>query len=459
MKSKKKNVRAYLLAIVSIIVIVPLAWLLFIRMEGEMPSMGPLPKGPAIGLSRTIHIQVSDTKSGIKQVRLTCLQDEKETVLFEQNFSSAGFLRGGTEHRADADVLFEAAKLGIKDGKAVLHLVARDFSWRNWGKGNRTHIQKEVIIDSIPPEADVLSQTHNITQGGSALAIYRLSEPCRESGVQVGENFFPGHSGYFSNPDVFLTFFALDYTQGKDTRIFIKAVDAAGNITKNGFPHYIRGKTFKKDTLTISDRFLNWKMPEFDLSGSGNTGLSPVEKFLKINRDLRRANYQEILSVSQTTENQLFWKGAFSRLPGSARRAGFADHREYRHNGLVIDHQVHMGIDLASVKRAPVPAANSGKVVFCGPMGIYGKTVILDHGFGLFSLYAHLSRMDVKKEQMVAKGDLLGKTGRTGMAAGDHLHFSMMVHNTFVNPLEWWDGTWIKNNVTTKIDAVRSQLK
>ena len=118
-----------------------------------------------------------------------------------------------------------------------------------------------------------------------------------------------------------------------------------------------------------------------------------------------------------------------------------------------------MGIDLASVKRAAVPASNSGKVVFCSPLGIYGKTVILDHGFGLFSIYAHLSRMDVEKEQMVAKGDLLGKTGRTGMAAGDHLHFSMMVHNTFVNPLEWWDGTWIKNNVTAKIDAVKAQLK
>lgn len=459
MKSKKKNLKTWLLAIVSIIIIVPLAWLLFTRMEGKMPSVGPLPKGPAIGLSQTIHIHVSDTGSGIRQVRLSCLQGEKETVLFERNFPSAGFFKGGTDNSADADVLLEPAKLGIKDGKAVLRLVAVDFSWRKWGKGNRVDIQKQVIIDSIAPETDVLSRSHNVAQGGSALAVYRLSESCIESGVQVGENFFPGHAGYFSDPDIFLAFFALNHSQGKNTRIFIRAVDIAGNSTRAGFPHYIKGRKFKKDTLKISDRFLNWKMPEFEISGSGDTGLDPVEKFLKINRDLRDANFKQIISISQKTETRLFWKGAFSRLPGSARRASFADQREYIHSGRVIDHQVHMGIDLASVKRAAVPASNSGRVVFCSPLGIYGKTVMLDHGFGLFSMYSHLSRIDVEKGQVVKKGNIIGKTGRTGMAAGDHLHFGMMVHNTFVNPVEWWDGTWIKNNIITKINTVTAGLK
>lgn len=459
MKSKKKNFKAWLLAIVSVIIIVPFAWLLFIRMEGEKPSAELLPEGQAIGLSQTVHIHVSDLKSGIRQVRLSCLQNGRETVLFERDFPSAGFLKGGTDHTADADVLFEPAKLGIKDGKAVLHLVAGDFAWRKWGKGNTADIQRQVIIDSVAPEVDVLSRSHNVSQGGSCLAVYRLSEPCFESGVQVGENFFPGHSGYFSDPDVFLAFFALNHTQGRDTRIFVRAVDTAGNSTRAGFPYYIRGRTFKKDILKISDRFLNWKMPEFKAPGSGNTGLDPVEKFLRINRDLRETNFREITGITRKTENQLFWKGAFSRLPGSARRAGFADQREYVHNGRVIDHQVHMGIDLASVKNAAVPASNSGRVVFCSPLGIYGKTVILDHGFGLFSMYSHLSRIDVKKGQMAAKGDILGKTGRTGMAAGDHLHFGMMIHNTFVNPVEWWDGAWIKNNVTAKLNDVTAQLK
>ncbi|MCK5419040.1 MAG: M23 family metallopeptidase, partial [Desulfobacterales bacterium] len=124
--------------------------------------------------------------------------------------------------------------------------------------------------------------------------------------------------------------------------------------------------------------------------------------------------------------------------------------------GKIIDRQVHLGIDLASVKHAPVPAANSGVVIFSGPLGIYGKTILIDHGFGLFSMYAHLNRSDVGKGQQVSKGDTLGRTGSTGLAGGDHLHFSMLVHNTFVNPVEWWDAAWIKNNILSKIEAVPS---
>jgi murein DD-endopeptidase MepM/ murein hydrolase activator NlpD len=154
----------------------------------------------------------------------------------------------------------------------------------------------------------------------------------------------------------------------------------------------------------------------------------------------------------------LYWKGAFLRLPNSARRAGFADHRIYKYKGHIIDRQTHMGIDLASVAQSPVLASNTGKVIFAEGLGIYGKTVIIDHGFGLFSMYSHLSSFNVKKGQMVPKGDIIGRTGVTGLAGGDHLHFGMLVHNTFVNPVEWWDASWIKNNISDKIDElVKSQ--
>jgi murein DD-endopeptidase MepM/ murein hydrolase activator NlpD len=143
-------------------------------------------------------------------------------------------------------------------------------------------------------------------------------------------------------------------------------------------------------------------------------------------------------------------------LIGSANQAGFADHRVYEYKGDIIDRQVHLGIDLASTQHAPVPAANSGVVKFSGDLGIYGKTVLIDHGFGLFSMYAHLNASDVTKGQQVAKGDIIGRTGSTGLAGGDHLHFSMLVHNTFVNPIEWWDASWIRNNITAKIEAVPS---
>ena len=114
-----------------------------------------------------------------------------------------------------------------------------------------------------------------------------------------------------------------------------------------------------------------------------------------------------------------------------------------------------MGIDLASINQAPVPAANTGKIVFVENLGIYGGTIVMDHGFGLFSMYSHLSHMDVTVGQDVEKGAIIGKTGRTGLAGGDHLHFSMLVHHTFVNPLEWWDAQWIQNNIDDKLQALQ----
>ena len=152
----------------------------------------------------------------------------------------------------------------------------------------------------------------------------------------------------------------------------------------------------------------------------------------------------------------MLWQGSFSRLPNAANRARFADHRTYYYKGKQIDRQVHLGIDLASVSNSPVPAGNTGVVVFAQSLGIYGKTVILDHGYGLFSMYSHLSQIAVQVGDRVSSGDKLGRTGSTGMAGGDHLHFSILINDTFVNPVEWWDRKWIQNNVTSKIEWAQS---
>ena len=180
--------------------------------------------------------------------------------------------------------------------------------------------------------------------------------------------------------------------------------------------------------------------------------LGPMDTFLKVNRDVRRQNSAAIKRVTARTTADKLWEGRFLRLPNAAPRAGFADRRTYRYKGKDIDRQVHLGIDLASLKQSPVPAANSGRVAFAGSLGIYGNTIIIDHGLGLFSLYAHLSSFARDEGQVVARGDIIGRTGSSGMAGGDHLHFSMLVHNTFVNPIEWWDEKWIEHNISSKLE-------
>jgi len=131
--------------------------------------------------------------------------------------------------------------------------------------------------------------------------------------------------------------------------------------------------------------------------------------------------------------------------------ASFGEDRTYWYGGKQVDRQIHLGVDLASTAHSAIPAANSGKVAFAGPLGIYGNTVLIDHGCGLFSMYSHLSRIETEVKKEVKKGETLGRTGSTGLAGGDHLHYSMLVHGVFVNPIEWWDEHWIKDNVEKKM--------
>ncbi len=470
-----ENFKAKLITAICILLFVlPFLWVLRIKLEGEKPMLKVDLPFPAIGAAHELPISISDQKSGLRRIWITLLKNDREFVLLKEEFPKVGFLKGGEIHEKLFKLPIKPRELGIGEGNAVLRAEVRDFSWRGWWNGNKSYIEQEVIIDIKPPRVDVLSEIHNITQGGASLVIYRIFEPCPDTGVVVGKNFFPGYSAGNLIPqkssapkesDVIMAFIALDYRQGAETDIFIKAADRAGNMTKAGIRYYIGRRTFKKDTLNISDKFLDWKMPEFDVdvipSGENQNEPLPyqVEKFLTINRKLREENEKQFMEIVKNSDNTLHWEGIFIGLPASARQASFADRRGYKYNNRIIDTQDHKGVDLASVSHSPVPAGNAGKVVFTGFIGIYGETVVIDHGMGLFSSYSHLTSIDVKKGQTVSKGDIIGRTGVTGLAAGDHLHFGMILHNTFVNPIEWWDARWIKNNITNKIELAKSRVK
>ncbi len=455
-KTKIINIKHLLTVLVGLSVVLSVFWILMLRLEGGDPSIKLELPSSSIGVSYELKVSVTDEKSSIRRIWIGLLKDGEEIDLFKKEFPFPELFSGWKIHKESFNILIEPKKLGITDGKAILRIVSWDYSWSGLGNGNRAYVENNIMIDTMPPEIDILSKTHNLSQGGAGLVIYRISEQCPKSGVYVGENFFPGHSGYFKDQDIFLAFIAFYYKQGPETQIFAKAIDKAGNSTRAGFPYYIKKKKFKKDVINISDKFLNWKIPEFESYLPKDSKTSVVDNFLMINRKMREENYKEIAELGEKTEKVIYWNGGFLRLPQAARRAGFADYRTYKYKGRIIDHQTHLGIDLASISHSKVPASNKGKVVFAGYMGIYGRTVIIDHGFGLLSMYSHLSRTDVKKGQIVSKGENIGRTGSTGLAGGDHLHFAMLVHNTFVNPIEWWDAAWIENNISAKIDAVIS---
>ena len=161
-----------------------------------------------------------------------------------------------------------------------------------------------------------------------------------------------------------------------------------------------------------------------------------------INRDLRKKNNATIQALAAKTSPDLLWQGAvFHPFTNTKAEAAFADFRTYIYQGKQVDEQVHLGFDLASFANTPVVAANRGKVIFAAELGIFGQCVVIDHGMGVQSLYGHLSSIGVKVGDEVTKKQELGKSGMTGLAGGDHLHFTMLVNGQMVNPIEWWDDT------------------
>lgn len=439
-----------ILSLLIVALVVPL-WLIFFEGKKPVASFDNIPS--SVGRNTEIEFSITDDGRGLKDIHLYLYKDKRELVLVDKVFESAGFFSGTEKKEYTVKLKINPEELGIEDGMASLRMIARDCSWRSFFKGNKIYLQKDIIIDTTPPNITVLSRNHYVSPGGAGVVCYKVSELDAKDGVVVGKEFFPGYSGMSLDPHYKVAFFALEHRE-ENNPIFIEAVDKAGNIRKAGFPYYIRNKRYISDKLSISDNFLAWKMPEFNTPDVDDSDL--LQKFLVVNNKIREENTKRLTSLAKNTESKKLWEGAFIQLPGSAKRANFADHRSYYYKGKKVDDAYHMGLDLASVTNANVPAANSGKVADVDRIGIYGLNVTIDHGFGLFSCYSHLSQADVKKGDFVKKGQIIGKTGTTGMAGGDHLHFGIFINNRFVDPIEWLDPNWVKNNIESKLSLISS---
>lgn len=292
---------------------------------------------------------------------------------------------------------------------------------------------------------------NNITQGGTCLVLYQASSDTEESGIFVDDLFFPGFkAGGGAKEGDHVCYFTVPYYADKIPSIYLWAKDKADNRSTSTFYTHIRKRNFRQDRINISDRFLNKILPYFSYYPDPEKQ-DPVSRYVRLNNELRKENHQKIMQLNERISPERLWDGVWLRMNNAATMAGFGDHRTYYYKGKKIDEQVHLGIDLASLANSPVEAANNGRVLFADRLGIYGLTVLLDHGQGLCSLYGHLNEINVAVNDDVKKGAIIGHSGQTGMAGGDHLHFSVLVHGIFVNPLEWWDPHWIKDNIDRKL--------
>ena len=322
--------------------------------------------------------------------------------------------------------------------------------------------RRDVEARFTPPRVSIASTFHFVNHGGAELAVYRVNPPDAESGVRVGDRSYrgwPASAAGVDSPDETLraAFFALLHDQELDAPIRLYARDGAGNEAEAEFDHRVFPRRFRRSRLTVGDRFLARvvpdvvaRSPEFaSIPLPPDAGL--LEQYLAVNGPLRRLNAERIRELAADTADERLWTEPFRQLANSQVESGFGDHRTYVYEGREVDQQVHLGFDLSVTANVPILAANAGRVIWADYLGIYGNCVIVDHGLGLQSLYAHLSSIAVAEGGDVALGDELGRSGMTGLAGGDHLHFTMLLHGEPVTPVEWWDPHWIEDRLTRKL--------
>lgn len=427
----------------------------FILFETEKPQLFVDKEIKFLGGPVEIPFKAVDQKSGIKQVVITLEQDGGIFQLFHKSFPRQAWLSKAGPEEVKETISLDAKRAGAKEGKAELVLAINDFSLNGMLKGNATVARFPVTIDTKPPGVTIEYAQRYIKPGSSGVVVYGLSEHSEHHGVMIDSTLFQGYPLQGSDKR-YIAYIGLPWNSSKPENTRVIAVDQAGNEGKAVFSMNFKKPKEKKDRINISDGFLKKKLPEFqEHYPEMEKKDSDIDKYLYVNNKVRISNAEKIAETCKNTASEQLWHDRFIRMPG-AGRAGFADQRTYYYQNKPIDHQTHLGMDIASTARVAIKAANSGRVIFAEYIGIYGNTVILDHGQGLASLYSHLSRIDTTLDTIVDKGDLLGHSGTTGMAGGDHLHFSMLVHGIFVTPVEWWDQHWIDVNINNIIN--NSQL-
>ena len=214
--------------------------------------------------------------------------------------------------------------------------------------------------------------------------------------------------GFPLNPRVWRVLVGIDLdTAPKTYRADVFAFD---DPVATRVPLLVVAGTFRTRKLTVDDAFVN----------------PPPEALERIARETAELN--DLWAHSATTK---LWTGAFVRPVPDPANSAFGTRSIL--NGQ--PRSPHSGADFNSAAGTPIKSPSAGRVVLAGDRYYTGNTVMIDHGLALFSLFAHLSEIQVKVGDTVSAGDVIGKVGATGRVTGPHLHWSVRLNGTRVDPL------------------------
>jgi len=426
--------------------------------RGGAPVITIEKPGKFMGQRGLLDVAVTAPRGALSVLTVTLEQGGQSTPLFSMSAPAGVQLKQDAPDRVRVTRDIGRADVpALKSGAATIHVVAERtalFGLRRLSSS----ASRDVQVRLEPPRVSVASIHHFVNHGGAEMVVYRATPAGVQSGVRVGDVTYSGYplsgAGVNADPALHAAFFALLFDQDLATPMSLFAMDDAGNQATSPLDAKVFAKPFRRSKIEVTPQFLQRVVPAILENTPSFKVQDPndlVGAFLAINRDLRRQNAETIAAFARKSAPEMLWKGAFLQLGNSQVEALFADHRTYLYQGKEIDQQVHLGFDLAVTAAIPVLAANDGRVMHADYLGIYGNCIIIDHGFGVQSLYGHLSSMDVKPGDAVHKGQTLGRSGMTGLAGGDHLHFTMLVDGHPVNSVEWWDAHWIEDRVLRKI--------
>lgn len=402
---------------------------------------------------------------------------EPLTVVFEDNTGIRHYKAllsiNGTEQILDSntyetpeqrvEVAIKPPKMGIfgNNEQIAIRLIATDGSSWNFLRGNQNEKQLSLTIDTQAPKLLTLANSYSITKGGSALVVFKATDKhLKNVTVSNGVRTFTPQPFYKPGYYVSLIPWSVKEPKFKAT---LHAEDMAGNRFSQFVRFFQKSKKYKKSSIRLSDSFLEGKLATLaDSYANGQTFEMPLERFTFVNEKLREQNEKILHEASSyiDTESLLeyFHIEPFYPLRNAAAISSFGSHRSYLYKGDKVSESFHLGLDLASVKNAPILSSNDAVVTYAENSGIYGNTVVLSHGMGLFSLYSHCSSMLVNKGDIVTSGTEIAKTGITGLSFGDHLHFSILVQGVEVRPEEWMDKKWMELNVFNILSTAKKMI-
>jgi hypothetical protein len=401
-------------------------------------------KNPLIANANTpIKFNVKDNVR-VKSVKVVLNKEGKEIPIYNQTFLIP-------TNSKNIEIKLPSDIIKSKNDTWNVEITAKDASYWNFLRGNISKKNTKLIIDTTPPSVSLVANSSSILKGGTALVIYKAKDKnLKDTYVEVNKNLRFKATRY-KKDGVYATLFVWPFNQDNFSPKIV-AIDTAGNRVTIDISIYKKMKKYKVSQIRASDRFINGKIKELAMSDPDYSDIKDkFKRFIAVNEKMRKKNEDLIHKLSQkVTPINGSWKIApFYPLKNATKVSDFGTKRFYYYGNKnnIISTSYHLGYDFASYKNADLKSTNPGVVVFASNNGIYGNMPLINHGFGLYTLYGHCSEILVNKGEKIKPNQTFAKTGMTGLALGDHVHFGVVVQGVEVYPLEWMSKKWINDNI------------